>query len=277
MNKTPVVLALFLTLSCSEAHNNTARISSIGIINEKGLTLQTRFNAPEGFTRKPADANSFTDYLRNLPVKPVGSKVHYYDGTIKTEDVYEAVVNIPIGSKDLEQCADAIMRLRGEYFYAQKQYDKIVFTLTNGFIADYTKWMQGYRTVVNGNNVSWQKSAEPSNTYKDFRTFMDVVFTYAGTLSLSKTLKHKELKDIEVGDVFIHGGSPGHAEIVVDVAENKAGEKVFMLAQSYMPAQETQVLKNPNNTNQSPWYTANFSGDLVTPQWTFNSSELKTW
>jgi len=277
MNKTVLLIASIVTLSFSEAHNNTARISYIGIINDKGNTLETRFNTPQSFVRKSADANSFAGYLRNLPVKPAGSKVHYYNGDIKAEDVYEAVVNMDIGNRDLEQCADAIMRLRGEYFYAQKQYDKIVFTLTNGFIADYAKWIQGNRMVVSGNNVSWRKSAEPSNTYKDFRAFMDIVFTYAGTLSLSKTLKHKELKDIEVGDVFIHGGSPGHAEIVVDVAENKSGEKVFMLAQSYMPAQETQILKNPNSSNLSPWYSSNFSGNLVTPQWTFSSSELKTW
>ncbi|WP_334296195.1 DUF4846 domain-containing protein [Clostridioides difficile] len=39
---------------------------------------------------------------------------------------------------------------------------------------------------------------------------------------------------MKIGDVFIVGGSPGHASIIMDMAENeKTGEKVFMIAQSY--------------------------------------------
>ncbi|HTB32027.1 MAG TPA: DUF4846 domain-containing protein, partial [Bacteroidia bacterium] len=164
-----------------------------------------------------------------------------------------------------------------EYFYAHKQYDKISFNFTSGFKADYSEWMKGNRVLVNGNNVTWKKSAEPANTYQVFRSYMDVVMEYAGTLSLSKSLKHKELKDITVGDVFIHGGSPGHAEIVMDIAENAKGEKVFLLAQSYMPAQDTQILKNPNDAALSPWYSVNESSHITTPQWTFTSNELMCW
>jgi hypothetical protein len=194
--------------------------------------------------------------------------------------MYDAVIDMEITHKDLQQCADAVMRLRGEYFYSIKAYDKISFTLTNGFKVDYPQWMKGNRVIVNGNKTFWRKMAEPSNTYKDFRNYMDFVFTYAGTLSLSKCLHPKEAKDIASGDVFIVGGSPGHAVIVVDVvdvAENKAGEKIFLLAQSYMPAQETQILKNNDNEKISPWYSTNFSGPLHTPQWTFDVGELMTW
>lgn len=35
-----------------------------------------------------------------------------------------------------------------------------------------------------------------------------------------------------------------HAAIVMDVAENAEGEKIFMLAQSYMPAQDIHLLVN---------------------------------
>ncbi len=242
------------------------------------MTVQSRFNTPTGFTRKQADSTSFAAYLRNVPLKPVGTKVKYFNGYDKSEDVYEAVVNMDLENKDLQQCADAIMRLRAEYFYAQKQFDKISFNFTNGFKADYSEWMKGNRIVVNGNKVSWVKSAESANTYKIFRSYMDMVFAYAGTLSLSKSLKHKDIKNIAIGDVFIHGGSPGHAEIVIDVAENSSGGKVFLLAQGYMPAQDTQILKNYNNSDLSPWYcVAAISNELATPQWTFSSTELMGW
>ena len=83
-------------------------------------------------------------------------------------------------------------------------------------------------------------------------------------LKFEKELKSVDINDMQIGDVFIKGGSPGHCVIVVDMAQNKStGEKVFMLAQSYMPAQQTQLLINPNDDT------------LNTPEWTFTKDQLK--
>ena len=49
---------------------------------------------------------------------------------------------------------------------------------------------------------------------------------------------------------------------------------MFLLAQSYMPAQEVQVLKNPIETD-SPWYAARRSGPLMTPEWPFEHGDLR--
>lgn len=182
-----------------------------------------------------------------------------------------------ISNKDLQQCADAVIRLRAEYLYSIHAYNQITFSLTNGFRVDYKDWMRGMRVKVNGNKTSWYKVGTPSNSYKDFRKYLDFVFMYAGTISLAKSLHLKNIQNIEPGDVFIYGGSPGHAVIVVDVAVNKAGKKVFMLAQSYMPAQEIQILKNMNDIGISPWYKNDISGKLYTPEWTFETNQLKTW
>jgi hypothetical protein len=287
MNRTRLLrlsgILLFILISCNTTtnppSNPDAPSSQIApkLIHPEGMMLQTRFDPPAGFTRKAVDQTSFAYYLRSIPLQPDGSKVHFYNGTVKRDLVYDAVVNMDIGKQDLQQCADAVMRLRGEYLYAQKAYNDISFTLTNGFNVDYAKWMQGYRVAVNGNKTSWYKSAAPSNTPQDFRKYMDFVFNYAGTLSLAKSLKPRNMQDIAIGDVFIVGGSPGHAVIVMDVAENEAGKKVFMLAQSYMPAQEIQVLKNLQDETISPWYAAEIPDQLFTPQWTFSKGQLKTW
>jgi hypothetical protein len=282
--KNAIVYLLFACVTLNSCGQTTDKQSVTTIasethikVNEKGITLQSRFNPPNGFHRKPVDEKSFAKYLRNLHLKPAGAKVRYYNGNEKHKDVYDAVVDMPISNNDLQQCADAVMRLRGEYFYSIKAYDQITFTLTNGFKVDYTEWIKGKRVIVHGNKTTWSKIAKPSNTYKDFRNYMEFVFMYAGTLSLSKTLHSKNIKNITIGDVFILGGSPGHAVIVVDIAENQKGEKVFLLAQSYMPAQETQILKNYNDEKISPWYSANIIEHLYTPEWTFDANELKTW
>ena len=280
-----IILAILIVLSLSFGNSSWFKTMPLAIgntsvneslIHENGKIILSRFQPPSGYQRKALLENSFASYLEYLPLRPHGSVVHYFDGQEKNDLVYDAVLDIDVGNKDLQQCADAVMRLRGEYFYSLKQFDKISFPLTNGFRMDYSEWMKGNRLSVNGNKTHWVKSAAPSNTYTDFRNYMEVVFTFAGTLSLSKSLHPKNISDIAIGDVFVHGGSPGHAVIVVDVAENKSGEKVFMVAQSFMPAQEIHILKNYGEESISPWYK-NSVLQLHTPQWSFDISELKSF
>lgn len=241
--------------------------------------LQNRITPPEGFERIPAAENTFAHYLRTLPLKPGSPQVLLFDSSPKyNQQAQFAVFNIDVGQEDLQQCADAVMRLRAEFLWATGQYSKIHFKFTSGHNALYSQWRQGYRPVVKGNSVNWvqRETAQNSGSYASFKQYLKQVFTFAGTLSLSKELQTvNAIQNIEPGNVFIKGGSPGHAVIVVDVAQNAAGEKVFLLAQSYMPAQEIHVLVNPNDATLSPWYSANFTGSLQTPEWTFAPGSLK--
>jgi len=251
---------------------NTARI------NPGGTTIESRFILPGGFERVVVPAHSFARYLRSLPLKPHGSTVKFHNGSAKNNyGVYDAVVDMDIGTEDLQQCADAIMRLKGEYLFEQKRYNEIHFNFTNGFRVDFSRWIQGYRVKVKGNKAYWTKSASPSHSYSDFRNYMKKIFMYAGTLSLSEELSPVAYKDLKAGDIFIQGGSPGHAVIVVDLAiDTNSGKKIYLLAQSYMPAQDIQVLKNPMNKNLSPWYQLDVNNTTIeTPEWKFNSTDLK--
>lgn len=275
-------LFMILTACGSKAEQVTAEVSE-GItetevlVNPVGKTIAERFFPPNGYSRVMQSQNSFGAYLQHFKLQPHGAQVHYYNGEVKTNDgIYDAVLAIDVGNRDLQQCADAVMRLRAEYLYGQEQYDAIHFNFTSGFRADYSKWQQGYRVIVKGNNCSWVKKSAPSTAYASFKEYLQVVFAYAGTLSLEKEMKAVSIDDLQVGDVFIKGGSPGHAVIVMDVAvHEQTGEKLFLLAQSYMPAQEIQILKNPTNPGISPWYSSRFRGPLITPEWTFQKSHLK--
>jgi len=274
-----MVLVIGLLLAACTAggdlHPGNENSQNSYLIDQNGETVQERFNVPDGFERVPVTKNSFGEYLRNLPLKPYGSKVRYYDGRTKFRNVYEAVLDIDVGDRDLQQCADAAIRLRAEYLYHIGQYDKIHFNFTSGFRADYTKWMEGYRIKVRGNDVSWVKQTGFSNDYTSFRKYLDMVFNYAGTLSLSKEIKKVPVEEMEIGDIFIQGGSPGHCVIVLDMSENKAtGEKLFLLAQSYMPAQDIHILKNPLNGDGNPWYSVKFGEKLITPEWEFTADHL---
>lgn len=233
-----------------------------------------RIAPPQGFIRK--EANGFGNYLRNLPLKPMGTKVKLYDGSLKGwQGGAYAVVDMEIGTSDLQQCADAVMRLRAEYLWHEKKYEEIHFNFTNGMRVDYSKWAQGYRIKVNGNNTSWYKATGEDYSYQTFRKYMNQIFMYAGTASLSKELKSISLSDLQVGDVFIIGGHPGHAMIVVDMAEDYMGNKAILVAQSYMPAQDIHVVTNLKDKAKSPWYIINrTTKEFNFPEYHFNSSQI---
>ncbi len=227
----------------------------------------------------PVEAASFGAYLRGLPLRPEGAQVHLFDGSLKyRQDVQAAVVDLSVGKRDLQQCADAVMRLRAEHLFAQGRIDEIHFNFTNGFRTDFRRWANGQRiTVDEVHGARWVRGGKVGATHEDLLAYLQQVFIYAGTLSLSKELKDSTLSPLAPGDVFIHGGSPGHAMIVVDVARDDRGRTAFLLAQSYMPAQDIHVVKNLRRPEQGAWFIQDDGNDLITPEWTFSWNERKRW
>jgi hypothetical protein len=234
--------------------------------------------SPAGYERQATSPNTFADWLRHLPIKNENDIVYLYNGTPKPNQAAQyRVLAIDVGNRDLQQCADAVIRLRAEYLFGQEEFDAIAFNFTSGHRAGFVSWRQGYRPRVQGRNVTWHQSAKSDSSYKNFRDYLETVFLYAGTYSLGREMKKVErAEEIQIGDVFIKSGFPGHAVIVVDLAvEPTTGKRVFLLAQSYMPAQEIHVLRNANDEKMNPWYEVNGDDKLYTPEWTFEWSELR--
>ena len=218
---------------------------------------------PSGYERVIVDHASFGNYLRNLSLNTKDKTVYAYDGSIVMDETYGyqfAVIDMDIGKRDLQQCADAVMRLRAEYLYQEKKYRDIHFNFLSDNKARY------YTTY-----------SKTDRSYTKFRKYMDYIFAYANTASLKKELtKVDKPENMQIGDIFIQSGQPfGHAVIVVDVAVNKQnGDKIFMVAQSFMPAQSIHILKNKNE-DLNPWYSVNFNEQIVFPSWTFYPTDLR--
>ncbi len=234
-----------------------------------------RIATPTGYERIGADG--FGRWLRHLPLKAPGTPVYLYNGALKAnQSAHHSVIDIDTGEKNLQQCADAVIRLRSEFLFAIGSYERIAFNFTSGDRIRFDKWAAGFRPVVKGNSVRFRKSAAPDSSYSNFRSYLDTIFMYAGSYSLEREMIKAHRKDMTIGDVFIQGGFPGHAVIIVDMAENrKTGKSVFLTAQSYMPAQQIHILKNPANDRLDPWYRSNFGETLITPEWKFSKNQLK--
>jgi hypothetical protein len=210
---------------------------------------------PAGFARVKAPPTSFAAWLRRIRLKKDKS-VYLYNGALKfNQEAQFAVLDITVGKQNLQQCADAIMRLRAEYFYQAGNFSNIKFIDNEQRIYQFT--------------VPYTRTR--------FEAYLQKVFGMCGTASLSKQLKKKPVNLLSGGDVFIRGGFPGHAVLVVDMAENARGEKIYLLAQSYMPAQDIHVLINPVDKRRSPWYVLNNNPVIETPEYRFTPQELKEW
>ena len=242
-------LAPFVLIACTsstkpELEEIKTEFQQAGTVGEIAL--------PGNYKRRAASEESFSTWLRKIKLKN-DNRVFLYNGRLKgNQEAQFAVLNIPVGNKDLQQCADAVMRLRAEYLRDANRVSEISFADNNG---------KKYR--YNG---------------QGFQGYLETVFTYCGTLSLEKQMKKvRDFSDMQAGDVLIQGGSPGHAVIVMDIAEDKIGKKIYLLAQSYMPAQDIHILQNPLNPALSPWYEAIPNSLILTPEWRFHSSNLRTW
>ncbi|HTI89352.1 MAG TPA: DUF4846 domain-containing protein [Puia sp.] len=217
---------------------------------------------PQGYHRIPAGAASFAAWLRNIPLKK-DRTVYLFDGRLKrNQDAQFAVLDISVGKQDLQQCADAVMRLRSEYLYSLHSYSSIEFYTEQGARLNFGQWQQ-------------VKGSDPGS----FRNYLTTVFTYCSTRTLEKQLVPvTNYRTISGGDVLIRGGSPGHAMLVADIAEDAAGRRIYLLSQSYMPAQDIHIVNNPGNAAISPWFDSNAPDIYIeTPEWTFRTNELRCW
>ncbi len=204
-------------------------------------TLEERFAPPPQASRIHVAPESFGAWLRTLPLLPEGSAVLLFDQHEKArQDVHAAVVDLDVGTRDLQQCADAVMRLRAEYLRARGL--PVVFHP-----------VPGKRRELRFGGGDWQK-------------FLVQLFAQAGSASLAAEMAPVGHRPLSPGDVLIHGGYPGHAVLVLDAAETAAGRRFVLLGQSYMPAQQFHVLKNPAG---GVWYdsAAIDAGGLRTPEW----------
>ena len=248
------------------------------LINEDGMTLESRISVPSGYQRTEVEEGSLGDFLHQYPMKAYGSKVHLFDGSEKyNQSAHISVFDLPIENYDLQQCADSVIRMYAEYFWNTKQYERIAFHYTSGFLAEYPKWREGNRIKVDGNTVKWVKSAGYDDSYECFVEYLKNVFSYAGTLSMyCEEAVEIPLGEAKAGDVFLYGGSPGHVVMIVDVCENEDGEKAFLLAQGYMPAQEFHLLINETHLEDPWYYESEISYPFSTPEYTFQEGSLKT-
>jgi hypothetical protein len=229
--------------------------------------LQDRFASPQGFSRVPLAAGSFGAWLRDLPLAALGTPVLAYDGRVlRTADDprVAAVATLDVGKADLQQCADAVIRLHAEWSWSRDE-PKVSYRAASGTAMPWERWARGERVKQRGQSIEWVASAGPSADHAAFRRYLDAVFSWANTVSLARQAKTVSLAEVRPGDFMILPGGPGHSVLVLDMASALDGKRLVLLGQSYMPAQSYHVLRP---TPGEVWFTVDpDAGGIQTPFW----------
>ena len=258
--KTSIPLLIFV-LGCSNAPVSFQKIShSKNPVRSSHSTIEV----------KKTTEGSWANFLQNLPV--VDSPVMDFRGKkLRNQDKHAGVIPFDIGKSDLQQCADALMRLRAEYLFEQKRYSEIGFHFTGGQYYSWEDYCKGKQPVPHGNDIRFITTNRRDQSHASLRRYLDIVYTYAGTISLAKELK--SATKFEIGTVVIYAGSPGHCFIIIDEATNDEGKKIFRLAEGYTPAQSIYVLRNLNEEEKTPWHELT-RGEIVTASYRFTDYKL---
>ena len=267
-------IATLLLVLCGDA---PARADYPWLPGQPERTLADSFAPPPGFARVPVNPRSYGEWLRHLPLKPDASGAVLHDGRPVTDrGTVAAVVDIDVGRGDLQQCADAIMRLRAEYLFSRRLTDLIGFELLNGERYRFASYVEGATPAQAGDGIAWERGRPRGNGHADLRRWLDIVFGFASTRSLARELRPVGMADAAIGDVFIRPGNPGHALIIVDMAVDPGnGRKLALLAQSSMPARDIHLLRNARDPHGSAWFPLANGRPLITPGRVFAPNEIR--
>jgi len=203
---------------------------------ENAMTIKD-IVTPEGYDRIEYADGLYPSYLRNLPLKE-NNEILTWDGDVLKSSwvLYDvlAVVNLPLlYHEDLEQCADFSMRLWAEYLKNIDQLNRLA-------LFDY-----------NGNFKSFAESG------KSFKKYLRWHMAFSNSHSIKKGALIVSPEDLRPGDMFVQNesGGIGHVSVIVDAAQNRDGEMIFLVGFGYMPAQEFHIEEAPKRCGPVGWFT----------------------
>lgn len=182
---TGVIIVLQFQPLAQTSSNLYNSFKPISLIDKDQLSIITRVKVPEGYKRVVSPKGSFQAYLQNYKLKAYGSKIINYDGTAYFwQKGHVGILDISVPKNGLQQCADALIRIRSEHLWDQDRKVEIGFNFTSGHYCSWSKYADGYRPKINGNKVSFHKTASANHSKTNFYKYLNLIYTYSGTLSL---------------------------------------------------------------------------------------------
>jgi len=208
---------------------------------------------------------------------PANTAVTRFDGSPShpaDDDYIAGVIALDIGSVDLQQSADVLIRLHAEWLWSQGKKDAISYPGGPKLLMPLSRWEKGQRVIAQGANVFWAVQSKPVEAdYGEFRRYLDAVFTWANSASLARRTEVVAPEALQPGDFFLHTKPPGHIAIVLDIAEKPSGERLAVLGQALSPTESVHVIRPGRAT---AWFSLRPGHAVITARSTaFGWEELR--
>ncbi len=232
-------------------------------------SMASRFPPPARFSRVAVKPGSYGDWLRHLPMLKKGVGVRSYSGQLLVASTAASagVIDLDVGKRDLQQCMDTIMRLRGEYLWWKKRASRVRFRYAGRRYFGWAQYARGLRPRRVGRRIVLKGGFLRGWGRKHFRRYLTFMFMMTGTMHNVYEPRVKATQ-VSAGDFFVQPppgpGYLGHAVVILDLARDRGGRTVALLGEGYTPAQDLHVLKAPGG---GAWYTLRAPRPVQTPQW----------
>ncbi|MBN2193282.1 MAG: hypothetical protein JW751_10740 [Polyangiaceae bacterium] len=229
-------------------------------------TLASAIPTPPGWERIAVPPQSFSAWLRDLPLAAPGTPVKNWRGDEVypgNEEYVQAVVAIDVGKGDLQQSSDVILRLHAEWQWWQGKRDMTYLAATKDSMS-YADYCSGKRPLAQGPHIYWVKQRDPNdpNDRGAFRDFLDVVFMWANSTAVRMQSEVVAPADLAPGDFFLQRDKSGHAVVILDVVAKPSGDRLALLGQALTPAMNIHVLRPGRGT---AWFSLRPTEPLLTP------------
>ncbi len=235
-------------------------ITLIIAVSARGEDLTTLYPEPLGYRRVAVEAGSFAEYVRHLAVLPDTASVRYYDGRqVQQWPGSPRVIDMPfLFRTDVEQCADMALRLVSEYFWETGKADSLAFRLQNGQEISWREWSVGRRLrydAESDRHVVSQDAADSSRTA--FEEFLYYLFHWTGSVALKRDLRRIAASELQPGDLIVQNtsGAMGHVSVILDAAVNDDGERLYLIANGWTPAQSMFIRQPQAGEGSDGWFT----------------------
>lgn len=216
---------------------------------------------PDEYSRIRLDESSLSDYVRKLPLKPVGSDVLTHEGRIiHPADEITAVINWKKPSR-VQQCADVAIRLHAEFLRSKGKIGSIKYKTLDGTLISYKKWLSGSYSLDSSGSIKYTPSvSKKSDNGIEFENYLQFVMTYANSSSLARDLPVVNEKDLLPGDIYIQPdvsgrGGIGHVSIVLDICENSQIQRLYLFGYGFIPAQDFHLPRPGSRQGIGSWFT----------------------
>ena len=220
------------------------------------LSLEYYKPTPTGYQRIELNQDivnlEFAKWLRTVPVLS-RNEVYSYKGKILHRRA-DGIIPLSVGNRDVQQCADSILRIYSEFLWYTEQSSKWGIHFTSGDLSTWKNWSEGERFRI-GKKVERYMTDTKDDSYEQYQKWLKHSFLYAGTLSLHKDAIKVPLEDnIQPGDFFLTGGSPGHVVMILDIAQREGSPPIGIVAQGFMPAQEFHIIRGSGKHVVDNWF-----------------------